>query len=346
MRNFLMGLTGFLFCFSLFAGIAEELDTKNLDLKVLTIQRYTSDFVSDNSGFQFDLSGLRIQKTFSDNVSAVLFPFFGSNSFFNENTGIKNNFLTWGVYEAYIKVEDIGAGISLWRLGLGETPWYKIEKTYYAYRYVAKPLAYVSSPVNIEDTGIYFNRTFLDKTISLFLGYHSGEGHGGTKDIDNAGALVLTATFFPMLNSDRSLKDLSLNIRYNANTKETNSTYNYYNAKTNDTLKNSFNVLLGYKYYKTLSASIEYFGTHGSTSADKTKAMSAFINYTFFDPYSILFRYDYTDKNGLEENYFLSGISTKVFKDALGVALTYALTDPCGAPASAKVLALNTVYYF
>lgn len=327
MKKILIGLSALLFCLPLSAQM-----NKDLDIKFLTMQRFTSDFVSDDSAFVFDLSGVRLEKQFNENVSAVLFPIFFSNSLLNNDSAVRNDFLTWGVYEAYIKVEDIGHGIGLWRLGTGETPWYKIEKTYYSYRYVSKPLAYSKASIDADDTGIYFNKSFMNNALRLYLGYHSGEGFLGRKDVDNAGAGVFTASFYPMFNSDSSLKDLSVNISINAN--------------TDTDMQNTYNALIGYKYYKTLSASIEYFGAFGATSADKIKAISAFVNYTFFNPYSILLRFDYTDDNGAEENYFLSGLATKMFDDALGVALTFALTDPCGAPATAKVLALNTVYYF
>lgn len=179
---------------------------------------------------------------------------------------------------------------------------------------------------------MFFNKSFFNKSLNIITGYHAGNGFGGEKDDDNSGAVLITASLYPMLNCDNSLKTLSLNVAINAQTK--------------DTVRSTYHALLGYKYTDVFTGSLEYLGAYGGTSSLNMKALGAFLSYTVYNPYAVFVRFDYSNDAGFEENYILSGVSTKMFNDTFGLALTYALSDPCGAPATAKVFALNSVYSF
>jgi len=300
----------------------------NIDVKLLTMQRYTLDFEKEEARFGFDLSGIRLEKKITKDVSAVLFPFFANNNLFNNEAAIKNNYLIWGVYEAYFKADNIAYGINLFRLGLGETPWYKIEKSYYPYRFVAKPLAYRLKPIAIEDTGVYFSKNFFNSKV--YLGYHTGEGFSGSKDEDNISAFSITGSFL-LFNNDK-LNDVSINISINQQTKDIEQSF--------------FNILFGYKYLDTISFSIEYFGAYGQTSQDMIKAFSSFVDLKIRKNLNFFLRHDYTDLSSSIENYYLSGLSTKFFNDTLSFAVSFNIIKPLNKNILTKQLAFNTAYFF
>lgn len=281
-------------------------------LKVDTFLRYkmTTDFVSDLTYHDFDLSGVRIAKEFGDNFSAVITPGF---NFYQRTANERINF---GLIEAYFKINDLTStygdyGITL-VAGQYESPFYTMEQYYQPYRFIYRPIDYKLMDDEYVDLGAMVGVKMFDEAISVSLGYISGRSW--LVNLDNYGGTRLVATFFPFKNFGEALEELSLtfNLKSVFDTRQ----------------RSNYNFLLGYKY-GCFATSLEYLKTYSSDKATDIQAMSFGASYDVWGPLQALARWDYSDAvdatitGSQYQHLFLLGVNTKWFDNALQAAVTY-----------------------
>jgi hypothetical protein len=298
------------------------------DLTVNPFLRFKmqSEFVTDQTSMDFDLSGVTIEKKFGNNFSAVVTPGFMRKNVITNVAAVAgaNNTVDFVLVNGFFRINDLTSeygdyGLAL-TVGQYESPMYFVEQNYQPFRFVMQPLDSRLMPANYVELGAMLSKSFFEDSLMVSLMYSSGRGmwNGYNNPVDglgNAGAAVLTTTIAPFKTFDNeALKELALTFNWKA-VGRTTATSNY-------------NLLLGYKY-AGFATSLEYLGTYSKgNTADK--AMSFGASYDVWANLQPMVRWDYSDNKGgslnvvnTYEHIFLLGVNTKWFEDKLQAAVTY-----------------------
>ena len=298
------------------------------DLSVNPFVRFkmTSDFVAPKAtGFDFDLSGVNIEKKFGNNFSAVVTPGFERKSAFSGAVATANNTVDFLLVQGYFKVNDLTKeygdyGVAL-TVGQYESPMYLVEQAYQPFRFVMSPLDSKLLPNNYVELGTMVSKSFFENALVTSIMYTSGRGmfNGFNNPVDslgNAGAAVLTATASPFKTFENdAVKDFSVTVNWKAA------------ARTS--ARSNYNLLLGYKY-AGIASSLEYLATYSTTnSLDQIKALSFGASYDVCANLQPMVRWDYTDSKDITvagapyQHLILLGVNTKWFENKLQAAVTY-----------------------
>jgi hypothetical protein len=334
-KVFLMFVSAVVFCTAAHAD----------DLKVSPFLRLkmTSDFVSDQTGHDFEISGVKIEKDVTDNLAVAVTPGFLRASALSGTT-TANNTLDFFLVEGYFKINDLTSTYGDYGLALtaGQyiAPFHKMEQYYQPYMFVMRPIDFRMMPNNYGELGVMLSQSFFDDMIMANLAYSSGAGiWNPTMIIPNTGALILTATFFPFKTMDEVINELSLTVNVKSVLRATE--------------RSNYNFLLGYKY-AWLATSLEFLKTYSSDRLNDISALSFGLSADVYGPFQAMARWDYSDDNALApvtgsryDHDFLVGINTKWFDDKLQAAVTYDQSyDPQAKTTKAKRIMLATQFCY
>ncbi len=312
--------------FAVVAISASAIAADDLSVNPFVRFRMTSDFVAPKTtGFDFDLSGVTIEKKFGENFSAVVTPGFARKNEIARVATVGSNTVDFVLIQGFFKVNDLTReygdyGIAL-TVGQYESPMYLIEQAYQPFRFVMSPLDSRILSINYVELGAMVSKSFFEDALMTSVMYSSGRGiwNGYNNPADalgNAGAAVLTATVSPFKTYENdAMKDLSVTINWKAF------------ARTS--ARSSYNLLLGYKY-AGFATSLEYLATYSTTnSLDQVKASSFGASYDICANLQPMIRWDYTDSKDATitgapyQHLMLVGVNTKWFESKLQAAVTY-----------------------
>lgn len=292
------------------------------DLKVSPWLRYklTSDFVTDQTWHDFDLSGITIQKKVTDNLGVTVTPGFERKTALDGVTPAGNDTISFAMIEAYFSINDLTKCYGDYGIGLtaGQfiTPFYMIEQYYQPFHFIMSPLDFKMMPNNYSELGVMVNKSFLDDMIHTYFGYIAGTGMWNgmlspANDHPNAGGVLFTTKFAPFKDLNDAVKDLTFTFNLKS----------IFQAKS----RSSYNFLLGYKY-QFLAASLEYLKTYSSVRLTDITALSFGVSADIVGPLQALARWDYSDNKSAANVFdhdFLIGVNAKWFDGKLQTALTY-----------------------
>lgn len=331
-KVFLMFVSAVVFCTAAHAD----------DLKVSPFLRLkmTSDFVSDQTGHDFEISGVKIEKDVTDNLAVAVTPGFTGTLF--DGTARAAGTLNFFLVEGYFKINDLTNTYGDYGLALtaGQyiAPFYKMEQYYQPYMFVMRPLDFRMMPNNYGELGVMLSQSYFDDMIMANLAYSSGAGIWNPIIANNTGALILTATFFPFKTMDEVINELSLTV----NVKSV--------LRANE--RSNYNFLLGYKY-AWFATSLEFLKTYSSDRATDISALSFGASADVYGPFQAIARWDYSDAvdttitGSRYDHDFLLGVNTKWFDGKLQAALTYDQSyDPQAKTTKAKRIMIATQFCY
>jgi hypothetical protein len=146
------------------------------DLTVNPFLRFKmqSEFVTDQTSMDFDLSGVTIEKKFGNNFSAVVTPGFMRKNVITNVAAVAgaNNTVDFVLVNGFFRINDLTSeygdyGLAL-TVGQYESPMYFVEQNYQPFRFVMQPLDSRLMPANYNAFKELLRR-FFDGIFNVFF---------------------------------------------------------------------------------------------------------------------------------------------------------------------------------